>query len=95
VRDLGLRASAGPQGGYLLTEHVPKRMRRSCVIHGRSGPKPRAVTNFSRAMSTATKNANGRQIREWQLIRRSGSDPSRLARSYQHVPSAQHQPVRL
>ena len=46
---------------------------------GGSGPKPRAVMNFSRAMITATKNVNGRHIWEWQLLRRSGTRPGSLA----------------
>ena len=36
-------------------------------------------TNFSPAMSTAAKKAKSQQIREWHLIRRSGSDLSSLA----------------
>jgi len=36
-------------------------------------------TNFSPAMSTTAKKAKGKQIRDWHLIRRSGSDLSSLA----------------
>jgi len=50
------------------------------IFRGRRAKGKRGVfTNFSPAMSTGAKKAKGRQIREWHLIRRSGSDLSRLA----------------
>ncbi len=50
------------------------------TFRGRRAKGKRGVfTNFSPAMSTAAKKAKSRQIREWHLIRWSGSDLSRLA----------------
>ena len=51
------------------------------TFRGRLAKGPRGYfTGFSPAISATAKKAKGKQIRDWHLNRRSGTDLSRLAR---------------